>query len=155
LIDNVDGVICSDLKGLFTPKGRQTYRYKINFADCKKICRVFVAKAKDAAAKRFEHLLAHFERRFDCRVFVLCTDGGREYNDVDLFCENRGVARQVTEANSSASNGKAERMHRTIMNMCSCSSSSGLFSTSRDPRFTSRRLLRTGERSNLYYSSSF
>ena len=93
----------------------------VNFVDYKtNYCRVFVAKTKDTAAKKFEHFLSHFERRFECRVLVLRTDGGREYNNVDLFCATTGIARQVTEANSSASNGKAERMHRTIMNMARC-----------------------------------
>ncbi|GAB9471215.1 unnamed protein product, partial [Globisporangium polare] len=37
-----------------------------------------------------------------------------------LFCKNTGVARQVSEARNQASNGKAERMHRTILNMARC-----------------------------------
>lgn len=34
---------------------------------------------------------------------------------VDLFCKNMGVRRQVSEADNQASNGKAERMHQTLM----------------------------------------
>ena len=37
--------------------------------------------------------------------------------NVDLFCKQEGVTRQVSEARNQASNGKAERMHRNIMNM--------------------------------------
>jgi hypothetical protein len=61
--------------------------------------------------------VGHFERQFDCRVRVLLTDGGGEYVNIDLFCERTGIARQRTEADDPASNGKAERMHRTVLNI--------------------------------------
>ncbi|POM64739.1 Transposon Polyprotein integrase [Phytophthora palmivora] len=35
---------------------------------------------------------------------------------MDLFCKKAGVARRRSEANNQESNGKAERMHRTIIN---------------------------------------
>ncbi|GMF45370.1 unnamed protein product [Phytophthora fragariaefolia] len=72
------------------------------------------------AAKKFEHFLVFFEKEFNCKVRVLRTDSGREYENVDLFCKTTGVARQRSEANNQASNGKAERMHRTVMNMARC-----------------------------------
>jgi hypothetical protein len=84
----------------------------INFIDYKtNYCCVFLAKPKIQAAKKFEHFLSWFERRFDCRIQVLRTDGGLEYKNVDLFCEKTGVARQLTEPNSPGSNEKTERMH--------------------------------------------
>jgi hypothetical protein len=104
-----------------TPRDRLKNRYMVNFVDHKtNYCRVFLAKTKDAAAKQFEHFLTFFEKRFDCRIHVLRTDSGGEYQNVDLFCKNTGVVRQRSEANNQASNGKAERMHRTIMNMARC-----------------------------------
>jgi hypothetical protein len=51
---------------------------------------------------------------------VLRTDGGGEYAKIDLFCERAGIARQRTEADNPASNGKAEHMHRTVLNMARC-----------------------------------
>ena len=48
---------------------------------------------------------------------MLRTDGGGKYANVDLFCKRAGVARQISEARNRASNGKAERMHRTILNL--------------------------------------
>ena len=48
---------------------------------------------------------------------MLRTDGGGEYANVDLFCKRTGVARQVSEARNQASNGKAERMQRTVLNL--------------------------------------
>ena len=37
-----------------------------------------------------------------------------------MFCRSTGVERQMSEARNQDSNGKAERMHRTIMNMARC-----------------------------------
>ncbi|GAB9476474.1 unnamed protein product [Globisporangium polare] len=120
-VGRLGGVICSDLKGPMFPTDRLGNRYLVNFVDHKSnYCRAFLAKTKDAAAKKFEHFLVFFEKRFDCRVHVLRTDGGGEYQNVDLFCKNTGVARQVSEARNQASNGKAERMHRTISTMARC-----------------------------------
>ncbi len=48
------------------------------------------------------------------------TDGGGEYANIDLFCKSTGIARQRTEADNPASNGKAERNHRTVLNMSRC-----------------------------------
>ncbi|POM74260.1 Integrase catalytic core protein [Phytophthora palmivora] len=77
----------------------------------------YLARTKDAVAKQFEHFLVSFEKQFNCRIHVLRTDSGREYQNVDLFCKKTGVARRRSEARNQSSNGKAERMHRTIMNM--------------------------------------
>lgn len=70
--------------------------------------------------KKFEHFLLYFEKRFNCRVHVLRIDGGKEYVNVEPFCSSGGVRRQISEADNQASNGKAERMHRTILNMTRC-----------------------------------
>ena len=76
--------------------------------------RVFATRQKNAAAKMFEHFLAWFENKFNCCIHGLRTDGGGEYKVVSLFCKQTGVRRQVTEAGTTQSNGKAERMTRTI-----------------------------------------
>nr|CCA23101.1 AlNc14C180G8204 [Albugo laibachii Nc14] len=60
--------------------------------------KVFLATTKALAAKKFDHLLVYFKRRFNGKI------------------HESGVAHQSSEARNQASNGKAERMHRTIMN---------------------------------------
>jgi hypothetical protein len=68
-IDRLGGVICSDLKGPITPVDREKNRYLVNFVDHKtNYCRIFLAKTKDEAARKFLNFVGHFERRFDCRV---------------------------------------------------------------------------------------
>ncbi len=66
------------------------------------------------------HFVGHFERQFDCHIRVLRTDGGGENANIDLFCERTGIARQRTKTDNPASNGKAERMHRKVLNMAHC-----------------------------------
>jgi hypothetical protein len=61
--------------------------------------------------------MAHFKRAFNCRIQMLRTDGGKEYRATDLFCESTGIHRQRMEPNQSVANGKAERMHRTLVDM--------------------------------------
>ena len=98
-IDRIGGVICSDLKGPLTPADRLHNRYLINCIDYKSnYCRIILSRTKDAATKKFEHFMAFFERQFESRIAVLHTDGGGEYQNVDLFCKSTGVARQVSEA---------------------------------------------------------
>ena len=69
------------------------------------------------SSQEIRTFLAFFERRFGCKILVLRTDEGGEYRNVDLFCQTTGVARQISEARNQASNGRAELMHRTVLNM--------------------------------------
>nr|CCA27595.1 GagPol polyprotein putative [Albugo laibachii Nc14] len=55
--------------------------------------------------------------RLGNRIHCLRTDGGSEHKVVDPFCKSEGVCRQISEADNQVSNGKAERMHQTIMDM--------------------------------------
>ncbi|KAG6617822.1 Integrase catalytic core protein [Phytophthora cinnamomi] len=120
-VDKIGGVICSDIKGPMTPRDRHGNRYMINFVDhSSNYVRAFLAKNKVEATKKFEHFLVFFEKEYNCRIHVLRTDGGGECMNVEEFCRATGVRRQVSEANNQASNGKAERMHRTILNMARC-----------------------------------
>uniref|UniRef100_A0AAV1TEA7 Integrase catalytic domain-containing protein n=1 Tax=Peronospora matthiolae TaxID=2874970 RepID=A0AAV1TEA7_9STRA len=92
-MDRIGGVICLSLKGLMAPQDSLKNRDLFNFVDSKNnYYRIFLARTKDSAAKHFEALLARFEKRFDCRIHVLRTDGGGEYANVYLFCKRTGVA---------------------------------------------------------------
>jgi hypothetical protein len=62
-IHRVGGVICSDLKGPITPVDREHNRYLINFVDHHtNYCRIFLAKTKDDAAKKFLNFVGRFEK---------------------------------------------------------------------------------------------
>ena len=79
------------------------------------ISRTFLAPTKSAASDKFGHFMAWFERSFNCKIHVLRTDGGKEFQGVDLLCERIGIRRQKAEPYNQASNGKAERMIRNIL----------------------------------------
>ena len=114
----IGGASCSDLKDPMTPRDRLGTRYLINFADYRSnYFRVFLASRKYVAAMNFKHFLSNFERRFNCRIHVLRTDGKDEYKPLDVFCKDTGITRQISERDNQYSNGKAERMHRTILNI--------------------------------------
>lgn len=57
------------------------------------------------------------ERQLNCQIHVLRTHGGGEYRALDLFCEETGIARQLDEPRDQVSNGKAESMNLTIINL--------------------------------------
>ena len=97
-----------------TRRDRLVNRYLINFVDHRsKYCRVF----QRCFAKKTKHFFVAFGRRFNYCIHVLRTDGKGSYKPLDAFCKESGVFRQVSERSNQASNGKAERMHRAIMNM--------------------------------------
>lgn len=86
LTDCVGGVIRSDLKGPITPRDRRGNRYLVNFVDHKtNYCRIFSLKRRIKLPKDLKIFQFFFEKRYDCRVHVLRTDGGGEYKNVDLF----------------------------------------------------------------------
>ena len=89
----------------------------INFVDHESnYCRVFLARTKDAAAKKFEFFCIFVEKEVNARVHVLRTESGGIHQNVDLFCKETGVSRQRSEARNQASNG----MRRKIINMARC-----------------------------------
>uniref|UniRef100_A0AAV1TF73 Integrase catalytic domain-containing protein n=1 Tax=Peronospora matthiolae TaxID=2874970 RepID=A0AAV1TF73_9STRA len=115
--DRIGGVICSDLKGPITPIDRHGNRYLVVFIDYKSnYVRVFAARQKNAAAEVFKNFQAWFENEFNCRIHVLRTDGGGEYELVSLFCKQTGVRRQEKEAGTPQSNGEAAEYAAYILN---------------------------------------
>ncbi|KAE8970085.1 hypothetical protein PR001_g27118 [Phytophthora rubi] len=101
-----------------SPTDRLGNKYMTNSIDHRtSYCRVFLAKTKDATAQKIKHFMAFFGLQFNCRTHVLKTDSGDEYQTLDLLYKDTGIAQQASEQRNRVSNGKAERMHRTILNM--------------------------------------
>ena len=90
-IDCIGGIICSDLKGLMTPRDRFGNSYMVYFVShCTNFWRLFLAKSKDVAVQKFKPFMAFIERHFDSRMHVLRTDGGEEYRTLGTQ-EFRGI----------------------------------------------------------------
>ncbi|POM69503.1 LOW QUALITY PROTEIN: Hypothetical protein PHPALM_14204 [Phytophthora palmivora] len=118
-IDLVGGVIFSGLKGPMTPrKDRLGNRYMINFVDHKS--NYVRVKNEGPGSEELRTFIGVFKKELNCKVRVSRTDSGGKYENVDMFCKSTGVVRQRSEANNQASNGKSERMHRTVINMARC-----------------------------------
>ncbi|CCI43601.1 unnamed protein product [Albugo candida] len=67
------------------------HRLQVNLRAC--IC----GTAEKCCSQDVRAFLAWSENEFNCRIHVLRTDGGGEYEVVGLFCKQIGVRRQVTE----------------------------------------------------------
>ncbi|KAJ8524908.1 hypothetical protein ON010_g16208 [Phytophthora cinnamomi] len=80
--------------------------------------RVYLLQCKDEAAKHVMDFIPEFQRQYGATVKVIRTDGGGEFRGREIlaFLKRHGIRLQLTLTDNSASNGKAERMHRTIMN---------------------------------------
>ena len=117
-IDRIGGVICADNKGPITPPDRYGNRYIAVFVDHRSsYCRAFLDKTKSGSSDKFGHFMAFFERMNDCRIHILRSDGGKEFRATDLLCERMGIGRQQSEPYNQASNGKAEKTIRKILEL--------------------------------------
>lgn len=56
---------------------------------------LFLAKNKAEATLNFEHFSVNFDKKFNCRIPVLQTDGGTEYGNVDPFYKANGIRHQA------------------------------------------------------------
>jgi len=63
----------------------------------------------------FRNEISKFERQMDCKVKRIRTDDGGEYEGaLTPFLESLGVVHEPTSPHSPQSNGKAERLNRTL-----------------------------------------
>lgn len=79
--------------------------------------RVYLLRTKGEAAAKLMSFIPEFERQHDVVVKVIRSDGGGEFQGREFvaFCERHGIKQQQTLPDNSASNGKVERLHRTLM----------------------------------------
>jgi hypothetical protein len=88
--------------------------------DATRFCRVYAIPDKRAATvlNAFKIYKAWAENESGNKIKSLRTDGGLEYTGMfDTFLAQQGIAHQITPPYSPESNGLAERMNRTIMEM--------------------------------------
>ena len=111
--------VFSDITGpedVQTPHGGL---YTLNFIDdFSQKTWVYVLKHKDDAITHFKEWKALVEWETDLTVKIFRTDNGGEYTsrEFEKYLKERGIAHQTTAPYSSAQNGKAERLHRTLFN---------------------------------------
>ena len=85
-----------------------------------KYCIVFFARKKDLAAKMFEIFLFFSSAHLNARSTISERTVVVYIETWICFARRLGVVRKLSEAGNSASNGKAERVHKTVLNMARC-----------------------------------
>jgi hypothetical protein len=80
---------------------------------------VYFLKQKSDAIAILKNFITMCERQYDVKVMRIRTDNGGEYVNKDLenFFKELGIIHDPTPPYSHESNGVAERLNRTIMNM--------------------------------------
>lgn len=115
--DEVGAVIGMDLKTDLT-SDRSGHKHILTMIDYESsFNKVHLLKTKGEAAEHVRLFIAEFERRFNFPVKCIRSDGDGEFFSGPLthLLASKGIRHQHSEAATSASNGKAERFHRTLM----------------------------------------
>ena len=115
--------VYSDICGFITPISYGNSRYILTFIDAKsRYSWVYCIPDKSSSTvlsvlKRWKAMV---ENQAGTKVKILRTDQGKEYTGVDTitpFLDQCGIVHETTPAYSSSSNGIAERLNRTLLNM--------------------------------------
>ena len=109
--------IHSDLCGLFlTSKGNSIYI--LTFLDeLMHWCWIAIIPDKSSATvcREYRNLIKQIETESDLKIKYLRTDGGKEYQGFVLpLLKELGIRHEPTSPHSPQSNGKAERLNRTL-----------------------------------------
>lgn len=116
--DEIGAVLGIDLKTDMNPD-RNGNKHLLTIVDYgSSFNRVYLLQSKNEAAEHVMNFVPEFQRQYGVTVKVVRTDGGGEFQGREFvaFLKRHGIRQQLTLPDSSASNGKVERMHRTIMN---------------------------------------
>ncbi|KAH9095790.1 hypothetical protein LEN26_017691 [Aphanomyces euteiches] len=121
--DEIGGVISSDVAGKITRTDRYGNKYFVNYVDhASGFTMTYPMKKKSEQAARAMEFLAsgpNTRHKMHLNVFlVACVATRGEYlsEKFKSFLVKRGIRHALTERNTSGSNGKEERMHRTLSN---------------------------------------
>ncbi|KAK1414965.1 hypothetical protein QVD17_30731 [Tagetes erecta] len=78
---------------------------------------VYFLHVKSETAELLKEFIIKVENQLDCKVKTLRSDNGTEFknSNVDLFCAEKGIARQYSAPRTPQQNGVAERKNRTLI----------------------------------------
>lgn len=116
--DEVGAVLGVDLK-VDMPPDKNGNKHMLTIVDYGSSCNcVYLLQSKKEAAKHLMEFIPEFQCQYDVSIKVIRSDGGVEFlgHELIAFLKRHGIRQQSSLADNSASNGKVERMHRTIMN---------------------------------------
>ncbi|KAK1415024.1 hypothetical protein QVD17_30793 [Tagetes erecta] len=96
--------------------GRKSYCLVI-IDDFTRFSWVYFLHAKSETAELLKEFIIKIENQLECKVKTLRSDNGTEFKNanVDLFCAEKGIARQYSAPRTPQQNGVAERKNRTLI----------------------------------------
>ncbi|KAK1424407.1 hypothetical protein QVD17_19736 [Tagetes erecta] len=96
--------------------GRKSYCFVI-IDDFTRFSWVYFLHAKSETAELLKEFIIKVENQLECKVKILRSDNGTEFKNanVDLFCAEKGIARQFSAPRTPQQNGVAERKNRTLI----------------------------------------
>lgn len=112
-------IIHSDLCGPF-PLSFSHQKYFVTFIDeFTRFTTVYLLTAKSQVFSAFKTFHALVTNQFHSPILALHSDNGGEYtsNEFAQFCITHGIRRRFTTPASPQSNGLAERMNRSLLNL--------------------------------------
>jgi transposase InsO family protein len=112
-----------DLCGPIDPETNAGERYFLAMMDdFSKYAEVCVMTEKSEAKIKVVETLQKWMTQLELTVKILRSDGGKEFtcSVVSDFCKSKGVVQQITPRYTPESNGKIERLNRTIKEKVRC-----------------------------------
>ncbi|GLT45830.1 hypothetical protein SLA2020_196340 [Shorea laevis] len=111
--------VCGPMKT--TSLGQNLY-FILFIDDYTRMTWVYFMSSKAQVFFVFKKFKALVENQSGCKIKILRSDNGKEYTskEFDSFCEDAGIAHQLTVPYTPQQNGVSERKNRTIMEMARC-----------------------------------
>ncbi|KAK1421788.1 hypothetical protein QVD17_24420 [Tagetes erecta] len=96
--------------------GKKSYCFVI-IDDFTRFSWVYFLHVKSETAELLKEFIIKVENQLECKVKILRSDNGTEFKNanVDLFCAEKGIARQFSAPRTPQQNGVAERKNRTLI----------------------------------------
>ncbi|KAK1424228.1 hypothetical protein QVD17_19549 [Tagetes erecta] len=96
--------------------GKKSYCFVI-IDDFTRFSWVYFLHVKSETAELLKEFIIKVENQLDCKVKILRSDNGTEFKNanVDLFCAEKGIARQFSAPRTPQQNGVAERKNQTLI----------------------------------------
>ena len=119
-VDNVLGLVHTDVCGPMSTQTREGHSYFVTFTDDLSRFRfVFLMKHKSETIDKFKVYMNEVEKQTGLSIKALRSDRGGEYlsGDFKEYLEDNGIISQVTAPYTPQHNGVSERRNRTLLDM--------------------------------------
>ena len=92
------------------------YTYYVSFIDdYSRYTWIYLLKHKSEVFHVFKNFQSHVERKYTRKIIHMQTDWGGEYERLNSFFNQLGIAHRVSYPHTHQQNGRAERKHRHIV----------------------------------------